>query len=259
MRYGCFVGIDQIADACAGGYSDVELSVETVGILAQTQRAKHWRFLDASCMRAGICGALMPLNQNLSISSKAFDCDGWLNTFDVYAPKTLEAGAYAWVFGCGKPRSLYGLGQESKDRVDAFIADTAKVLHKHGIQLYIEPLGPNYSDYLNTVPEAAALVERLGLPNLSIMCDMRHMIASADSFENLMRYKEFISHAHIDYPYGMHRFFPQPGDGYDYSPYIEALKGIGYGRILSVEATDYNDFANECKSSLRYIRQLWER
>ncbi len=64
-------------------------------------------------------------------------------------------------------------------------------------------------------------------------------------------------HAHIDYPVGPLRKFPDPDDGFDYRPYLAALKRAGYEGLLTVEATSYADLAREAARSARYLRALW--
>jgi sugar phosphate isomerase/epimerase len=207
-------------------------------------------------INASIVSGIMPLDKNITIASPSFDQGFWLERFDSLADMTLELGAKAWVFGCGKPRSIESSGKDANSKVDIFITRVSEVLNAHGLDLYIEPLGPRYSDYITTIADAVGLVQHIGTANLSVMCDMRHMIAAGDDFGNISRYADYISHAHIDYPLGSDRYFPREGDGFDYIPYMTALRGIGYNKILSIEAVRYDSFGEKCSESLRYLKKL---
>lgn len=87
------------------------------------------------------------------------------------------------------------------------------------------------------------------------MCDLRHMVKNGEDFGEILKFRDVISHAHIDLPLGECRRFPQRGDGYDYSDYLGALGASGYEGILTIEATFWNDFAAEAVSSAEFLRR----
>ena len=70
-----------------------------------------------------------------------------------------------------------------------------------------------------------------------------------------MKFRDVISHAHIDYPLGECRRFPQRGDGYDYSDYLGALGASGYEGILTIEATFWNDSLRRQCQAQRFLRR----
>ena len=122
--------------------------------------------------------------------------------------------------------------------------------------LAIEPLGIHYSNYLNTIEEAYEFARKTECENCKIMCDLRHMLSSGDTMENIAKYSNAICHAHIDYPFGKKRKFPQKKDGIDYAVYLETLKEIKYEGVLTIEATDYNNFMTESEKSCEYLKIL---
>jgi hypothetical protein len=46
-----------------------------------------------------------------------------------------------------------------------------------------------------------------------------------EAMDDIIKYKDYILHAHIDYPLGEKRFFPKEGDGFDYKPYLCFIPG----------------------------------
>lgn len=88
------------------------------------------------------------------------------------------------------------------------------------------------------------------------MCDLRHMYSLDESVDEIIKYKDYILHAHIDYPKGLQRYFPNKEDGFDYKPYIQALLRSGYKGLLTIEATSYDDFASEACESAEYLSAL---
>ena len=113
----------------------------------------------------------------------------------------------------------------------------AEIAANHGQELILEPLGPKYSNYINTVEQAVKIIQKVGANNLFTMADLRHMVGAKDPFENIERYISYIHHLHIDYPLSYpERLYPSLNDDYDYSGYLEAIKKSGYTGTLTVEA-----------------------
>ncbi|MFZ3109761.1 MAG: hypothetical protein WA234_03600, partial [Rectinemataceae bacterium] len=50
------------------------------------------------------------------------------------------------------------------------------------------------------------------------------------------------------------RIVPRLDDGFDYGPFLEALKGIAYKGILSVEASVFEDFPREITECLGFFK-----
>jgi sugar phosphate isomerase/epimerase len=82
------------------------------------------------------------------------------------------------------------------------------------------------------------------------------MVKIGEPMEDIAAYSGWIGHAHIDYPCGTERRFPLEDDGYDYRPYLRALRESGYGGILSIEATVSSDFGRDARQSARYLEKL---
>jgi len=118
----------------------------------------------------------------------------------------------------------------------------------------LEPLGPAYSNYLQTIGQAAAFLETCGANNAGTMCDLRHMVASGDALEDVTRFRERILHTHVDYPLGNRRVFPMRDDGYDYTPYLRRIVETKAER-LSVEALQETDLSTG-RPCVAYLREL---
>lgn len=107
----------------------------------------------------------------------------------------------------------------------------------NGIKMILEPLGAEYSNYINTLPEAVRVVKATGSKNLFIMADLRHMYRGGESYDNIEEYADYLCHVHIDYPETFpERLFPSVEDGFDYSPFLNAIKRAGYDDTLTIEA-----------------------
>jgi sugar phosphate isomerase/epimerase len=71
----------------------------------------------------------------------------------------------------------------------------------------------------------------------------------------IAEYEPYIKHVHLDNPLSEFpkRVVPRRDDGFDYGPFLEALKGISYKGIISVEASAFEDYAAEIKGCIDFF------
>lgn len=142
------------------------------------------------------------------------------------------------ILGNGKARLLLdetSIGKES--RFIGFMRMFAEIAAGNGLEVILEPLGPKYSNYINTVPEAVRVIEKIDMPNVFTMADLRHVVWAQETFEDLITYADYIHHIHVDYPLSWpERPFPAMEDDYDYTDFLSAVKKSGYQGTLTIEA-----------------------
>jgi len=114
---------------------------------------------------------------------------------------------------------------------------------KVGIVIAIEPLSYHECNAVNTLRDGMALMKLAGHPNVRLLADMYHMGENGENMADILDVGADLRHCHIGKPDG--RVFPMPGDGYDYKPFFNALRGINYVGRLSIEASPPNDDIQE--------------
>ena len=146
----------------------------------------------------------------------------WLPYLKSTCKQSAKLGIRKILFGNGKARWL--IDENSLEKEAAFIGFLrmlCDVAGEHGQEILIEPLGPKYSNYINTLPEAARVIDRANMPNLFAMADLRHFVWSKEPFEDIARYHAIVRHIHIDYPLSFpERKYPSVHDDYDYGPFL---------------------------------------
>lgn len=259
MRLGCFGKIEQIEDIEQAGFQCAELDICEIVSLSDMAFEKLKVQVKKKNLKFDVFSGLLPLN--IRICEKEFDTAYWLRHIEKGAQRISELGAELVPFGAGKCRSIPDDVSEEKYRsyynqLLEFIRKICDVLSAYKIQLVIEPLGKSNSNFLNFIREADVFCRQVKRKNCAIMCDFRHMVSNGESPDEIKAYRENIKHAHIDYPLGNKRRFPRREDGCDYLPYLRALVQSGYMGRLTVEATDYEEFAKETMESAGYLREL---
>lgn len=173
--------------------------------------------------------------------------------------RAAELGIKKVILGNGKARALPTPESIKNEGVFIdFLRMLADISADNGQELILEPLGPKYSNYLNTVPQAVELIKKAGRDNIFTMADLRHMVWSDEDLADLSEYVQYIHHVHIDYPLSFpERRWPEPGCDYNYADFIAALKASGYDGTLTVEADVPDDWNAACRSAREVLKELF--
>jgi D-psicose/D-tagatose/L-ribulose 3-epimerase len=170
-------------------------------------------------------------------------------------------GAGVLVHGSPAQRSP-ALGQTVADalaRSEAAWATLAPAAQQHGVVYCIEPLSPTETPVLNTVAEAAAVVDRIASPNVRTMFDL----SSASQSEHeppadvLAR---FLASGHVAHVQLNDRNRRGPGQGNTpVAPVLRALRAADYTGWVALEPFDYQPDPVACAAaSAAYVRGAWE-
>lgn len=255
MRLGCFGYIRDLEDIAAAGYDCAELHVkEIVGLDEAGFRAARARL--RSCgLPAEVFDNPIPLDSR--IADPSFDLKVWGGHLEKAADRCAELGARYFVFGNGKARSLPTEGDVAgaKRKLDEFLHLLLDIAAERNITVLIEPLGRKLSNIVNSLPEAVELIGRLGRPNLKTFIDYRYMVELGRPLAEIAEFEPYIRHVHLDNPRTVfpQRVVPRLDDGFDYKPFLEALKGIAYKEILSIEASVFQDYRKEIEAGLAFF------
>lgn len=142
------------------------------------------------------------------------------------------------IIGNGKARRLVDENSIKKEgRFIDFMRMFAEIAGNYGVEVILEPLGPMYSNYINTLPEAVRMIREVGMKNLFTMADLRHLIWAKEPLADIVTYVDDIHHLHMDYPTSYpERPFPSAEDDFDYTEFLDAVKKSGYQGTLTIEA-----------------------
>lgn len=170
-------------------------------------------------------------------------------------------GAAVLVHGSPKQRSP-AAGQTVADafaRSVAAWAQLATTAEQHGVVYCIEPLSPAETPVINTVAEAAALVDRIGSPAIRTMLDLS-AASQAESSAPAEVLARFLASGHIAHVQLNDRNRRGPGQGdTPVAPVLRALHGAGYRGWAALEPFDYQPEPLACAAaSAAYVRGIWE-
>ena len=110
------------------------------------------------------------------------------------------------------------------------LADRTRDLRKTVVA--IEPLRPRESNIVNYVWQGQQIVRDIGSPRIRVLADIFHMIMGRESPRSIVEAGCYLKHVHIAEK--TTRKYPGFQD-YDFAPYFDALKKIGYTGGISCE------------------------
>lgn len=163
-----------------------------------------------------------------------------------------QCGVKTIVFGSGKARGVpEGMTTAAAfEKLAYFLKEiVAPQAERYAIDLAVEPLNKNECNIINSVCDGIELADAAAHARIKTLADLYHMYLEDDSMEALAATRGKIIHAHIANP--VKRRFPQPGDGFDFVPFLKAIQSAGCPRC-SVEA-GCDDFATDAPAALEAL------
>lgn len=212
------------------GFQGVELALKRAGEI-NVPRLEHLLDsygLEVSCISTGQVyadGGLM-LTHNNAIKRKKVIC--------VFRDLIDLAGQFGKLINIGRVRGQ--VGDRSPEYVEKLFVETvselAEYAAKRKVGLMIEPVNRYETDFINSVEEAAALLKRSGLKNVSIMPDVFHMnIEDRNIGEAIAKHIDRVEYVHLA---DSNRF--SPGQGHiDFEDIFDKLFAAGFDGWASVE------------------------
>jgi sugar phosphate isomerase/epimerase len=125
------------------------------------------------------------------------------------------------------------------------------VLEETGVVVALEPLGPEWTDFLCTAAQAQELAETVGSPHVRLHLDCKSMASEEDPIPELIRrHGSMLAHFHANDPNGQ-----GPGFGQlEFEPILQALGQIDYRGWVSVEVFDYSPGVDRlARESIQYL------
>lgn len=254
MKLGGFGRIADYDGIRAGGFDYAELDLPEIEALSEAA----FEAFCAKVQRTGfpvLTGArALPVTEPWFFTER-FSMDEYREYMIRACSRAKQLGIRKIILGNGKARWMPEKG--GADREENFIALLrlfARTAGANGVELILEPLGPDYSNYINTLPEAVRVVRAVDAANLFIMADIRHMYRGGQSFEDIVTCADYVRHIHVDFPKSFpERPFPSQDDGFDYAPFLSAVRRAGYDDTLTIEADIPKDWAAAYREAAKVL------
>lgn len=257
MKLGGFGRIEDYDSIRESGFDYAELDVPEIEALPE----KEFQIFNAKVHEIGfpvLTGArALPVTEPLFFT-ESFRADDFRGYLEHACQRVSLLGIGKVIFGNGKARRL--LDETSicrENRFIEFMRMFAEIAGNYGLEVILEPLGPKYSNYINTLPEAVRLIHEVNMPNFFTMADLRHMVWSEEPFADIADHIDYVHHIHVDYPLSYpERLFPREEDDFDYAEFLKALRRSGYEGTLTIEADIPKDWNQAYRDAAGVLKNL---
>jgi D-psicose/D-tagatose/L-ribulose 3-epimerase len=159
------------------------------------------------------------------------------------------------VLGSPKQRASQGSSaEEATKHLKAGLASVAPHAGERGITILIEPLAGKDTDVVNTLDQAARMVEEIRHPAIQTMFDFHNTPDEREPLDTLVRrHFSMIRHIHVNEMDGRY-----PGTGsLDFRPVFQVLADLKYSRWVSLEVFDFKPGPEQiARASMEYFRKL---
>lgn len=188
------------------------------------------------------------------------DVDG--AAVDAYVEHALtrleRLGVKRVVFGSGGAKNVpegYPL-EDGYKQVISLLKRVAPVAQAHGILIVIEPLRAVECNLINSFEDGVCLARDVDHENVRVLVDYYHLREMDEPAWHLAAWGgEWLRHVHFAQQEG--RLCPaldRPDP--HYRPFFDALKKAGYDARISCEAYASEDFENDAREALEFLRRL---
>lgn len=253
----------QCAMAAGLGYQGIEIAPFTLDPQPQRIGANRIVELRRAAADAGIAITglhwLLVAPEGMSITSadaatRRFTLETICRLIEICA----ELGGHYIIHGSPAQRML-AAGREDEDRANAMVyfEGVAKAAEEAGVTYCLEPLSPEQTNFVTSVAEADAVVEKIGSPAFQTMIDCSSArIGEDEDVPALLRRwlpTGKIRHIHFNDPNRR-----GPGEGaMDFAPIVAALAECGYDRWVGVEPFIYEPDGPTCAArAVGYVRGI---
>ncbi len=169
----------------------------------------------------------------------------------------LRAADTGGVMVFGSPAQRRSTGGATREEATRNYVDGVRSLVGHlegaGVTLLVEALPLEQSDVVQTLDEAAGIVDEIGSPNVQTMFDSHNAIDEVDPHADVVeRNWPKIRHIHLNELNGS---YPRPGGGYDFKPVLQVAKDRSFDGWVSIEVFDFEPGGERMvNESLAYLR-----
>lgn len=245
---------ESISKAARLGYDGVELALKTAG---EVDRGLLTAWLDeaglvVSCISTGQVFA------DLGLMFTDPDPDRRARVIGIFHELIDLAADFSKMVNIGRVRGQLGVGrsEEAEGRFLSVAQGLCDYAAAKDVTLLLEPVNRYEIDFINNVEEGAALMEKVGRPNMKLMPDVFHMnIEDVSVGGELARHIRHVGYIHLA---DSNRL--APGQGHtDFEDIFDHLARVGYDGWVSVEILPNPDPDTAARQAAEFLRPRIDR
>ena len=250
MKFGVCCGTDKLPLLRQYGFDYIELNFSALTLASEEEFAQTYAQIQSSGMPAETFNCFFPSGTNLCAD---VDHEMLREYADKGFARAEKLGGKIAVLGGGRARRIpdgydRDLAAEQFVKVLRICGDAAE---KHGMQVALEPLRTEETNFINTVAEGIEICKLADHGRVKCLVDFFHLSMNGETLDAVKSSGDLIIHTHIARP-NADRRIPSSVDAEICAEWAKALKSIGYDGRMSLEGSFYPDF----EIALRDVRPI---
>jgi len=235
------------------GFDYIELNAKTVATASEPDFEKLIKSAKEEGITVRSVNGFLP--GDIRVTGPVIDQQKQMAYVEKCFGRLHKLGVKIVVFGSGGARKIpegFPRDEAMKQMID-FCRRIGPLAKTNGITVVIEPLNSKECNFISTAKEGLDLVEEVKDSNIELLVDIYHMFRDNESPDIILKAGPHLKHVHISDPKG--RTYPLSAEEYDYVPFFENLRKIGYAGGLSIEAGT-KDFKTDGPKSVAFLRGM---
>ncbi|MDD6210175.1 MAG: sugar phosphate isomerase/epimerase [Bacteroidales bacterium] len=235
------------------GYDYIETSVVSFLIPTENDSAFSERYKEASSLDIPVysCNSFFPATMRLV--GKDVNTEEIRQYVETAMKRAEKMHIEVIVLGSGKARSIpddFAEG-EARSQFVSICRMIGDIAQKSAITVVIEPLRYSETNFINSVEEGLRMVKEINHPNIRLLADIYHMVSIGESPESIVKAGKYLKHCHIA---EKEKRTPPGVEKDDFTPYLKALKQIGYKGKISLECV-WEDKEQQLPVALKELKK----
>jgi len=253
MRFGCYLGIEQVNAAADAGYHFVELPVAA---LLPERPETEFRAVEGRLSQAPIRAEVWRLHLPRDDKLTGPEVD-WprLARYAYTAIRRAAAVGGAVISFCSGPARQVPADfpeAEAVQQVCEFLRVCGASARSQGLLVGIEPLAPAQSNLVNSLPEAVDLARRVDMPEVGVLASDTSILEERDCAYDVVDAAQWLTHVRVSVGGG-----PSAGTDRALGEFAHALRLADYDWRVSLTA-EWTDPACELRAALERARRWFD-
>jgi sugar phosphate isomerase/epimerase len=256
IQIGYCAKLNEIETAKSIGFDYVELRTSEIAALSAEEFEKLAEKLKRLELPSPVMYLFIP--GSIKLTGPNIDKRRQMEYVTRALDRVSRLGARVITFGSGAARQVpEGFSKrEAFNQLVEFCKRLGPEARARKLTIAIEPQRRQECNIINSVAEALDLVSAVSDPAIQLMVDFYHLSEEKEDATVILRARLHIRHLHIANPVG--RVVPLNRSEYDYGPFFENLKRIGYEGRISVE-TGGQELTQTAAQSITFLRSAFSR
>ena len=159
----------------------------------------------------------------------------------------------------GRIRGQYSRGL-TKEETEAYAVEAFRTIADYaapkGVDIALESVTIMQTNFINTLAEAAAMVDRVDRSNFRLMMDVFHLnLEEKDIFAAIRRYSDYNIHVHLA---DNNRRYPGQC-GLDFEKILRTFHETGYDGAFTTEIYQIPDMKGAARGAAEHLRPILRR